>query len=1300
VEYCELHASSAFSFLDGASLPEVLVDRAAELGYPALALLDRDGVYGIPRFHLAAKRVGLKAIVGAELTVSLAARAPDSEDARAAAAAGQGWVSREPRLVTLPVLVASREGYRNLCRFVTRMKLRAPKGEGSLTFEDLDGCVGGLVALAGRTAINGSRYGVGGLVDRLVGIFGAGNVCIELQRHLLRDEEADNHALRDLASAFHLPIVATNGVRFAEPVDRPLYDVLTCIRHKTTLARAGRRLSCNAERYLKSPDAMARLFSDLPEALAGVRDLAERLEYTMADLGYRFPDYPVPPGETMSSFLRKIAQAGARERYRPYHDRARRQVERELDLIEKLDLAGYFLIVWDIVNYCRQQDILVQGRGSAANSAVCYSLGITAVDPVGMDLLFERFLSEERGEWPDIDIDLPSGDRRERVIQHVYEKYGKLGAAMTANVITYRGRSAAREVGKALSLDPAEVDRLAKIMNHFEWVDPKETLARNLRDVEIDVEHPSIQLFGDLWQRIQDLPRHLGQHSGGMVICKGRLDEIVPLENASMPDRVVIQWDKDDCADMGLIKVDLLGLGMMAVLQDALHLVNTSTVGAPAAGAEGESASPEAPASGGGAPRAPRMMAVLQDALHLVNTSTVGAPAAGDITQGSRGPTPACSSLAPPRSAGAAGAADSTSVSSSPTAQHDPNCESRTPNVGISQCSRGPTPARSPSATSRLGRAAGAADTAPGLDSPTAQPGPIVDLAHLPPNDPAVYKMLQEADTVGIFQVESRAQMATLPRLRPACFYDIVVEVAIIRPGPIVGQMVHPYLKRRQGAEPVAYPHPSLEPILARTLGVPLFQEQLLRMAMVAAGFSGGEAEELRRAFGFKRSEKRMQQIESKLRAGMARQGITGDAAQEIIRSITSFALYGFPESHAASFALLVYASAYLKAHYPAAFYTAMLNNQPMGFYHPATLVKDAQRHGVSFTPIDVQTSDWECRVDPDGRVRLGLMYVNGLREEIGKAIADPTSGQRLRPERGAESPSESERGWGPASAEKRLRPERGAESPSESERGWGPASAEKCRCPKCGCDDPSMLEETPQHTRFCNICAHEWGESAVPANQSSGPRYQSIDDLIARTGLRRDELATLAEIGALNAFGHDRRTALWQIERAARPAGELFEEADALPEVMPPGGSGSPLRSMTPTERVTADYAGMSLTIGPHPMALRRAELALRGVLRARDLSGGRHGRRVRVAGAVITRQRPGTAKGFVFLTLEDETGIANIIVRPDLFTEQRTAIIGAPYLLVEGTLQIQEGVTSIKAERVIPLAGGSPEPQSHDFR
>src|SRR5687768_17994807 len=455
------------------------------------------------------------------------------------------------------------------------MKMRAPKGEGALRLEELDGCTAGLVALGGRALLDGQRYGVGGLLDRLIGIFGRGNVYIELQRHLLRDEEADNAALDALAKAFRAPVIATNGARFAEPADRPLFDVLTCVHHKTTLDAAGRRLARNAERYLKSPEAMAQLFSDRGDALAGTLALAERLEYTLADLGYRFPQYPVPDGGTEVAFLRQITDVGARERYRPYHDKARAQIARELDLIEKLDLAGYFLIVWDIVNYARQQDILVQGRGSAANSAVCYSLGITAVDPIKMDLLFERFLSEERGEWPDIDLDLPSGDRRERVIQHVYQKYGQHGAAMTANVITYRGKSAAREVGKALELDDGQIDRLARVMHQFEYIDPDETLANKLAEVGMAANEPRVRQFAELWRQMQDLPRHLGQHSGGMVVCQGELSSVVPLENASMPGRVVVQWDKEDCADMGLIKVDLLGLGMMAVLQDTLTLINT-----------------------------------------------------------------------------------------------------------------------------------------------------------------------------------------------------------------------------------------------------------------------------------------------------------------------------------------------------------------------------------------------------------------------------------------------------------------------------------------------------------------------------------------------------------------------------------------------------------------------------------------------------------------------------------------------------------------------------------------------------
>jgi error-prone DNA polymerase len=1092
--YIELHSSSAFSFLQGASLPEALVETAAELGYPALALLDADGVYGAPRFHRAATRAGIRPIIGAELTI---AASPGL------AAPGSIW--------RLPVLVESRAGYRNLCRLVTRMKLGAKKHEGALTPGDLDGHVAGLVALAGPTMLDAGRHGVGGLLDRLIGLFGRRGVFVELQRHLLRDQEADNDTLADLAAAFHVPVIATNGVRFAAPAERPLFDVLTCLHHKTTIEAAGRRLSRNAERYLKPPAVMAALFRDRPETIAATRALADRLEYTMADLGYRFPDYPVPPGETAMSFLRQVTDVGARDRYRPYHDRARAQVARELDLIARLDLAGYFLIVWDIVNFCRQQGILVQGRGSAANSAVCYSLGITAVDPVGMDLLFERFLSEERGEWPDIDLDLPSGDRRERVIQHVYEKYGKHGAAMTANVITYRNRSATREVGKVLGLDPTMIDRLARVMHRFEFVDADDTLATHLGGLGCALDDPRIRTFADLWRRMQDLPRHLGQHSGGMVICQDRLDSVVPLENASMPGRVVVQWDKDDCADMGIVKVDLLGLGMMAVLQDTIELLN---------------------------------------------------------------------------------------------------------------------------------------------DTRTAWPG---DLAHLPADDPAVYRMLQEADTIGVFQVESRAQMATLPRLRPERFYDIVVEVAIIRPGPIVGQMVHPYLNRRAGREAVTYPHPSLEPILARTLGVPLFQEQLLRMAMTAAGFTGGQAEELRRAFGFKRSERRMRQIEVALREGMAKQGISAAAAEQIVKSIASFALYGFPESHAASFALLAYASAYFKAHYPAAFYAALLNNQPMGFYHPATLVKDAQRHGVRFAPIDVQQSDWLCRVDADGTVRLGLCYVVGLREEQGRAIASAA----------------------PAA---------------------GPGRPVVAACPKCHTDDESMIEVVRDAqggaSCFCNTCAHDWRVAATPR------RFGSVDDLVRRTRIRREELQTLADIGALNAFGHHRREALWQAERAVRPAGELFEEAVLAPAPSSTPAPDCPLPPMTAGERLMADYEGTGLTIGPHPMALRRAGLALAGVRRAADLAGVRHGRRVRVAGMVITRQRPGTAKGFVFLTLEDETGIANIIIRPQLFERDRLTVVEQPFLIVDGVLQQQDGVVSVRAERLLPLAGMPPlDVESHDF-
>jgi error-prone DNA polymerase len=1049
--YIELHARSAFSFLEGSSAPEALVEVCAGLGMPALALLDRDGVYGSPRFHLAAEKAAIKAHIGAEVTCK---------------AFGSG--------IRLPLLVTSRVGYQNLCRLITQMKLRVGRKEGAFAEEqDLTEYADGLICLTGghegplASALkqDGPQAALQS-VQRLTEIFGRQNVYVELQRHLHRDEEYRNRVAIEIARTLNLPLLATNGVNYAIPRERELADAFTALRHHRTLVTAGRLLARNSERYLKSPAEMQALFADLPEATANTQQLSARLEFTLNDLGYEFPRYPVPDGETMMSFLRERTREGFQSRYggaKPeLKNRARRQIDRELALMEKLRLEGYFLIVWDLVRFCRHQNILVQGRGSAANSAVCYSLGITAVDPISMDLLFERFLSEERGELPDIDLDLPSGDERERVIQHLYQQYGQRGAAMTANVITYRNRMAARDMGKAMGFDADSLKRISAAVATWEFRDEHDALDRRLLDAGLDLKHPRIRKYFELCLAVQDLPRHLGQHSGGMVICQGRLDSVVPLEPASMPGRVVVQWDKEDCADMGIVKVDLLGLGMMAVLKDSIDLI--------------------------------------------------------------RG-------------------------------HHKEE----------------------------------------------------VDLAHLPADDPAVYSTLQRADTVGMFQVESRAQMSCLPRLKPKKFYDIVVQVAIIRPGPIVGNMVNPFLKRRQGREAVTYPHPSLENVLSRTLGVPLFQEQLLRMAMITANFTGGEAEELRRAMGFKRSEARMKSIEEKLRAGMTQNGICGDTQEQIIQSITSFALYGFPESHAASFALIAYASAYLKCHYLAAFTAALLNNQPMGFYHPATLVKDAQRHGLKMLPMDVTRSDWKCTLEPSAishqpSVRLGLKYARGLREPAGQALV--------------------------------------------RERSLAP--------------------------------------------------FASIHDLACRVPeLRKDELTTLAEIGALNAISDKhfhRRDALWQVERAVRWSGPLLDE-------LPEPDAQSPLQIMNHEERLVADFHGTGLTIGPHPMQYRRAEMKKLGIYRASDLPQIPNGRRLRVGGCVIARQRPGTAKGMMFMSLEDETGIANAIIAPDLLQKNRVLLISERFLMVEGILQNQDNVIHIRAEKVAPLRVTRAETVSHDF-
>jgi error-prone DNA polymerase len=1064
--FVELHGRSAFSFLEGASMPEAMAQQAANLGMAALGILDRDGLYGAPRLYMSAQKLGLRSHIGAEVSIADFGSQLLPEP----------WQPHTipARAVRLSLLCESQRGYQNLSQLITSYKLQQKtKGEGVAAFKTVRERAGGLICLTGgdegplaAALARGGFDEARRTLECLTETFGQANVYVELQRHRLREQEARNQAAIALARELHLPLIATNGAAMATPLEREILDVLTAIRHKTTLDKAGILLQANANRHLRSAGEMYELFRDVPHAVAETAELSARLNFVMKDMGYDFPHYPVPEGETMDSFLVKRTMEGVYNRYgckanKKLRNKADKQALKELELIARLGLAGYFLIVWDIVQFCNRNGILVQGRGSAANSAVCYALGITAVDPVGMELLFERFLSEVRGEWPDIDLDLPSGDDRERAIQYVYQRYGQLGAAMCANVITYRGRSAAREVGKSLSFDEDTLTRLTRLVGSWEWKGPTDTMEDQFRTAGFDLNHPRIAKYLELSIRMLDLPRHLGQHSGGMIIAQGQLASVVPIEPASMPGRNVIQWDKEDCTDMGLIKVDLLGLGMMAVLKDCVELIPH----------------------------------------HY---------------------------------------------------------------------------------------------------------GEKVDIAQIPHDDEEVYKSLCRADTVGLFQVESRAQMASLPRNMPDRFYDIVVQVAIIRPGPIVGQMMNPYMERRQKRQKVTYPHPLLEPVLERTLGVPLFQEQLLRIAMVIANFTGGEAEELRRALGSRRSAAKMRELEAKLRSGMTANGVGPAAQEEIVQGISSFALYGFPESHAASFALIAYASAWLKFHYLGAFTAAILNNQPMGFYSAAVLVKDAQRHGLRVKPICVLRSDWPCTLEQEENgslsLRLGLRYVKGMRQ---------------------------------AAAEELV-------------------AARAMRV------------------------------------------FASIEELARRVpSLSRADLTTLAQVGALNALGEGihRRDALWQVERAGRQAGPLLAELDRDEEAT------SPLRAMEPEERMIADYAATGVTVGKHPMAHYRQQMRAMQVVRAADLALLKNGVQARIAGCVIARQRPGTAHGFIFLSIEDESGIANAIIDPQLYEQYRSLVTYAKFLLIEGVLQNVDRVIHIRAKRVEELSVAAVSVVSHDF-
>jgi error-prone DNA polymerase len=1061
--FCELHTRSAFSFLSSGSQPQRIAARAAELGISCAALLDRDTVAGAVRFHFEAKEQGVRPIIGAEITMA------------------EGGL--------LPLVAMDRRGYQNLTKLITDIKMRSPKGEHAAKREDIEKHSGGLMCLTGGTDgfIYNSVKNGNGLQDLawLEDTFKR-RLYVELQRHHLRHQEDINQRLLGYAHKLRVPYFASNGVYYADQDDRKLYDVFTCIKNHCTIYDAGRLLSENGERHIKTRRQMLRLFEDIPEAVDITAEIASRVSFSMDELSYVFPDYPVEPGETMDDVLRDKAQKGAMERYRESDKNVRFQIQNRLDkelaIIRMKKLAGYFLQVTDISDFCKREGILAQGRGSAANSVVCYALGITAVDPIKHQLLFERFLSEKYERYPDIDIDLPSGDDREAVIQHVYTKFGRRNAGMTANVICYRGKSAVREVGKTFGFGPEVLDRLSKLNSHYETFKGEE-LNRRLKESGFDTEEDArLRAFAEMYGRILDYPRHLGQHSGGMVIAWEKLDGITPLEPASMENRSIIQWDKDDCEALKIVKVDLLGLGMMAVLRDSIELIK----------------------------------------------------------------------------------------------QHH---------------------------------------------------GEDYSLYKIPHDDPDVYDALQRGDTIGMFQVESRAQIAFLPKSKPRTFYDIVVQVAIIRPGPVVGNMLNTYIKRRQGLEEVTYPHDSLRPVLERTLGVPLFQEQLLKIAMDIADFSGAEAEELRRAMGFKRPDRRMERIEANLRAGMTLKDIPQEAQETIVRCVKAFANYGFPESHAFSFALLAYASAYFIVHFRACFMAAMFNNYPLGFYSAATLVKDAQRHGLHFLPLDINRSRYEFTVEEseppavaggfaagEKRVRVGLKYVRGLRKEIAEKIV------------------------------------------AESEK---------------------------------NI-------------------YTSVADLIDRVPeINKREIRALSIAGALN-FDNTvhRRQALWESELETQPKGELFEHRVSTPHVskgstLPTDTSGEPhapfLQRMEGLQLVDADLRKTGISIGKHPMSFMRETLKSQGVLSAEESKNLTAGDIASVAGAVIVRQRPMTAKNVVFITLEDETGHSNFVVMPDIFERYRETITQHSFLIIRG---IFEDRGMIKALHFKPITDITTEVVSHNFR
>lgn len=1052
----ELLAKSSFSFLRGASTPEQIATRAAELGHQSIGLVDHMGFYGSARAHQAAKKAGIRAVVGTTLE---SVRSPDSA----------------ATIHELPLLAVSRKGYENLSRLLTTLHCDLPE------HHQLTGDLSGIHAILTPTSLpRMTRRDLLATAKCLVEKFGPAGVSIAIHRHKRRGQDRLNRLLIDLAEHLRLPLLASHAPLYVSRQERLLADAFTCLREHCTLDNAGRKLEVNGERHVVSPQALRSLFSDLPQAVHHAYELSQRCEFTLENLGYAFPSYQREgtrekmTHDEQNKALHDLARGGLREKVAHPTAKHHHQLDYELQMIEKLGFPGYFLIVWDLIRFARTRGILCQGRGSAANSLVCYSLGITNVDPVESRLLFERFLSENRRSWPDIDIDFPSGERRESVIQYVYEKYAPRGAAMTANVITYRPRSAFREMSKVLGFPESIANRFTDLctspkvcdvtrehysdelsMDNYYPADQVVQLADTIERSGVPADHPRFQPLLTLYHAILGAPRHLGQHSGGMVFCDDGLDHIVPLQPATMPGRTVLQWDKDDCEELGIVKVDLLGLGMLAAMEDTIRV-----------------------------------------------------------------------------------------------------CEQR---------------------------------------------GKKVDLAQIPKDDPATYAMLCDADTIGTFQVESRAQMATLPVMRPAVFYDMAIEVAIIRPGPIVGDLVHPYLNRRNGYEDIDYIHESFQPILERTLGVPLFQEQVQQMAMAIADFSGTEADELRKAMAYKKSDDRMRLVSEKLQSRMQAKGISLDVQHRVIQSIGSFALYGFPESHAISFGLIAYASCWLKVHHPVEFFCGLINNQPMGFYSVNTLLQDARRHGIRARPVSVVHSMRETTVIDDHTMRLGLHRLKGLTAACSDRLID-----------------------------------------------------ERARA-----------------------------------------QFTSLADLLSRVRPSKKERRILAAAGALNdlpAVEH-RRDALWQAEQL--PADDLFaalERNAPSTQVLKPMGDG---------ERLAVDFSIQSASTGAHPMRLWRKQHPDADLEHCESLNHLPHGVPVAIAGMVICRQRPGTAKGHCFISLEDEYGIANLFVPKKTFHHFRTIIVNETFLHARGHVQIcEDRKPTIYVTHIAPLSTSADLiVTSHDF-